>query len=377
MSMSQTLQKGSAEVQSWQPTVGPDGKPYRVGVTKAGGVVPGAALPQAPKAGAEPKADLHTYMVARYGQPPWTSEKMIEGRKEWEAANDQAYNVEGETVVIEKPPEGDEGNKIIPNTRITYNTGFQTAVDYLVLGPTAIPWPGRDPSPAVKEARNVVINTANAIIPDDTTKALIRADYKAMSSAEQAQVKNYLATQPFLNSLKMSVAKAEELSAKYPRFTVPKANEFKIWWDRNLSGDPNLSEMDVFIFNVSRDYAKATSGAAQSIAQMPMAAEKAAVALYNAAQNPAALKAAGKSILTDAENIRTAQLAAIAEGREGIMRLLPRGAVKAQGPVRSLFTPSTPPPANSVGPKEGDQKPIPGYPGTVQEYRNGQWVRVK
>ena len=37
------------------------------------------------------------------------------------------------------------------------------------------------------------------------------------------------------------------------------------------------------------------------------------------------------------------------------------------------YTPDTPP----LGPQEGDTKPIPGFPGTEQTYRNGKWIRTK
>ena len=59
----------------------------------------------------------------------------------------------------------------------------------------------------------------------------------------------------------------------------------------------------MFVYNAARDYARVTSGGAESVAQMTDAANSAAEDLLNTAQNPEQFEAALSAMQIDMQNV--------------------------------------------------------------------------
>jgi hypothetical protein len=258
--------------------------------------------------------------LTKYLPPNYTKEQYQQAVKDFEALNDPAQPNQGENLVLTKPPADEERNTIFPGTAMTYQGVWNDAEDYLLTG--NIKQNPRASDPKERAGFNAIKNAANARLKPGGSIPAVRAEYAMLNGAQKLMFKNYLNTSTFVNSAVMGIDQAEGMLGDYNPSSIPIINDAKVWWGRNISGDPSLSAIEVFVYNTARDYGKATSGSAGSIQQMTDAQIKAAEHLFSLRQSPAAFKAAIQSMKTDMGNIVKTQREALNQTREGILNVL-------------------------------------------------------
>jgi hypothetical protein len=228
-------------------------------------------------------------------------------------------SVRGDGTVLERPPVGQEEREFIAGGSLTKKALWEHSITAMLKGTN--PYNSRSADPKFRANFDAITNTSAGLVQDGSSLPSLQAAYKALSAAEQQTVKNYINTKAFVDSATLGLEQAAQLSDTYPRTSVPKANEMKRWFDRNIKGDPNLSEFEVFVFNTARDYAKATSGSAGSVQQMTDAQIKASETLLNSAQNKEQFLAVLGSMKKDMANVLTTQRNAIATTNTSILGL--------------------------------------------------------
>jgi hypothetical protein len=157
----------------------------------------------------------------------------------------------------------------------------------------------------VKNARSSIQNKAAAMADAaGVDLPTLRAEYRANATTLNKLVPTYRATAGFAGTAKDNLQLALDQSAKVPRTGSPLANRYIQWANgQTLTGNPELTRFEVYIYTAAREYAKVTSGGAQSVAALTDSAAKQASALLNAAQTPKAFEAAAGAMQNDMENV--------------------------------------------------------------------------
>lgn len=150
--------------------------------------------------------------------------------------------------------------------------------------------------------RAAIINRAAELFPN-LNIAASAGSYRANVGSLSQMTKRYNAVQAYANQAKLSLQNAARLSGNVARSGSPMVNRYRNWANKNLKGSAPLSEFEVFVYTAARDYARVTSGGAESVAQMTDAATEAADVLLNSAQTPEAFAASLKAMQADMDNV--------------------------------------------------------------------------
>jgi hypothetical protein len=153
------------------------------------------------------------------------------------------------------------------------------------------------------------------------------AGYAADKASALQLTKRYNAMQAYANQATLSLEQARKAAASYPRTGIPLVNRYKNWANNTLKGSAPLSNLEVFVYTAARDYARVTTGGAESVAQMTDTANEAADHLLNTAQTPAAFNAALEAMAVDMANATSTlkdQLDLVRGGIAGAARSTPQ-----------------------------------------------------
>jgi hypothetical protein len=151
------------------------------------------------------------------------------------------------------------------------------------------------------DMRSAIINRAAELFPD-LNVASEAAGYSANKGSLVQLTKRYNATKAYAEQAKLSLQNAGQLAPSVAQSGTPLVNKYKNWANKTLRGSAPLSRFEVFVYTAARDYARVTSGGAESVAQMTDAANEAAESLLNSAMTPDAFSAALEAMQIDMDN---------------------------------------------------------------------------
>jgi len=147
-----------------------------------------------------------------------------------------------------------------------------------------------------------IINRAAELMPN-LDIAGNQSGFKADQATLTLLTKRVGATRAFAEQAKGSLNNAAKAAQAMPRTGSPIFNRYKQFvTGKTLTGDPRLTALETFIYSASRDYAKVTSGGAESVAALTDTANAKAEELLNAAQTPEQFTAALTAMQQDMDN---------------------------------------------------------------------------
>lgn len=162
---------------------------------------------------------------------------------------------------------------------------------------------GRTPSGdinAIKDKETQIMN-AYGLTPFDIAAA--KEEFKGFSAANtkllasSAFIKAYTATAT--DNLNLAVS----LSSQVPRTGAKLVNKMGEWLAGNFTPSGNLAQFETAIYTAAREYAKVTSGGAQSASGLTDSATQEAEKLINAAQSPDTFKQVVQTMQADMANV--------------------------------------------------------------------------
>jgi hypothetical protein len=255
-------------------------------------------------------------------------------------------------------PSGAEGNVMHPTLRMTPNGLFQDAQTVISTG--QYPQMARGNDPASQAKRAAIDSKVGAIAADAGMDVpTLRAFYQANKASLGQQQKMYDSVQAFMATADRNVDQLEQTLKKVPDVGSPIFNKPLRAFEKQVAGDPNMSQVATYLQSVQNEYARI-------IAQPNLSGQLTDSARHEAEQ------------LLDPNATVPQMLASIrALKTEGTNRLVSLGEQiqRTQQRLQNRTTPAATPEAGA--PKDGEQRAIPSIPGGVAEYRNGKWIRVK
>ena len=171
-----------------------------------------------------------------------------------------------QTPVTGLRPDQATANKPDPSLGgLTPNSVYQ----YAVRGALTNEYPqlGRSSTdPQTKAARTAIINKAAAIADAaGTDLGTLQQEYKANSGSLNNLTKLYNATASSAGTANDNLGLAQEQSANVPRTGSPIVNHYVQWaTGHTLTGNPELTKLETYIYTAAREYAKVTSGSARA-----------------------------------------------------------------------------------------------------------------
>jgi hypothetical protein len=246
-----------------------------------------------------------------------------------------------QTPVTGLRPDQATANKPDPSLGgLTPNSVYQ----YAVRGALTNEYPqlGRSSTdPQTKAARTAIINKAAAIADAaGTDLGTLQQEYKANSGSLNNLTKLYNATASSAGTANDNLGLAQEQSANVPRTGSPIVNHYVQWaTGHTLTGNPELTKLETYIYTAAREYAKVTSGSAASVQGLTDSATKAADQLLNAAQTPEAFNAAIGAMQKDMQNVTKNQLKQI----ESVSGTVAKFLAKANGQEMPTAAPNKDP----------------------------------
>ncbi len=164
---------------------------------------------------------------------------------------------------------------------------------------------GRTPSGAVTAVKDKETQIMNAygLSPRDivTEKSQFQALSKTNAALLQTASYNNLA----LNTANDNLTLAIQASADLPRGGAKFVNKWAQMANENFTPAVPLSQLETYIYTFGREYAKVTSGAAQSKAGLTNSASDEVSKLLSAAQSPETFAAVAASMQADMNNVIT------------------------------------------------------------------------
>lgn len=218
-----------------------------------------------------------------------------------------------------------------PVTGMTPNGEFQEAVGLALTG--KLPSLGMGSAPQTKAARFALINKAGAMAAAaGVDLPTLQAAYRANSTSLNKLVPMFNATSASATTAKNNLQLALNQSPRVARTDSPLANRYLQWASgQTLTGNPEYTKLETFIYTAAREYAKVTSGAAQSVAGLSDSAAREASKLLNTAQTPDALRAAAEAMIEDMDNVTSGQaqqIAKVGPGGDVVAQFLTGGRVQ-------------------------------------------------
>ena len=216
-------------------------------------------------------------------------------------------NAENLPGVLTSKPDSKTANTIDPKTGLTPNAVYQNGIRYALTG--VMPAMGMGSKGSVTNARMAIQNTAGALADAAGADiATLQAEYKANSGALSKIVPMYRMTAAFVDTATHNIDLARTQSAKVPRTGSPIVNRYYQWANgQQLTGNPELTKFETYIYTAAREYAKVTQGGAMSAQGLTDSAAKEVQKLVNAAQTPEAFQAATEAMQADMANVVGAQ----------------------------------------------------------------------
>ena len=279
-----------------------------------------------PKTAAPTKATSLEGLLARAVEKGDTQEaSRIRREMGLQAAATRAPKDEGSNAaapILMAPPTPQEGRTLDPATGLTLNAIYQGAIMFALTG--QMPAAGRASDPRTRAKREAYQNTAAELAAQaGVDLGTLRAEYAGQRGSITKQIARYNATKAIAEQAKGSLENARQAASEYPRTGSPLYNRYKQYvTGQTLTGDPRLTKLEVFVYDAARDYARTTSGGAESVAQMTDTANAAADRLLNAAQTPAAFEAALQAMARGMDTATNAQEAQIGKTSQVIRRFL-------------------------------------------------------
>lgn len=227
-----------------------------------------------------------------------------------------------QTAIDIGPPNPETANVPSKVHGLTPNAVHQDALVFATTG--KMPAMGMGSSTKVQAARAAIQNRASALADAaGVDLPTLQAEYKANSGALSKLVPAYRFTAGAAGTANDNIGLALEQSPKVARTGSPLVNRYVQWANgHELTGNPALTKFETYIYTAAREYAKVTSGSAQSVAGLSDSAAKEAEKLLNAAQTPEAFAAAAGAMQNDMQNVTKNQLKQIGNVSDTIARFL-------------------------------------------------------
>jgi len=240
-------------------------------------------------------------------------------------------------------PDPVTANKVDPATNLTPNALYQGGMAWVLTN--QMPALGQSNSGQMGRARDAIINTGSAIAAESGVDVpMLRAEYRAKAPALANLTTFYVRTAAAAGAAEDALQLAENQSLKVPRGQTPIVNTFKQWLatgDKALSSDPELAQLQLYIYTAGREYAKVTGGGAGSVAALTDYASKRVDDLLGAAQSPETFAKVAAGMRNDMKITTDNQSKQIAAVSQDIANFL--------GNVTGMGTPPPGPPPGAGG----------------------------
>lgn len=212
-------------------------------------------------------------------------------------------------------PDPKTGNIPDMRTGMTPNNAWMSGLTWAVTG--AMQPMGMGSAQQVREARMLVSNMGSQMaVEAGTDLPSLRAEYRAKGGALADLTKRYAQTSAAAGGAKDQLQLAIDQSKNVGRTQVPLVNRFLQWMqsgDKALVGNPDLSQLELYIYSAARDYAKVTSGSAGSVAAPTDTAQRIVDKLLSAAQTPETFAKVAEGMQNDMDKITGNQLKEISK----------------------------------------------------------------
>lgn len=250
------------------------------------------------------------------------------------------------SVISAERPDPVAGNIVDPKIGLTPNAIYQNGIRWALTG--QLPALGLSGQGQVVVARMAIQNKGAAIASAvGTDVGTLQAEYKANSAALSKIVPYYQMTEAFAETARKNLALAAGQSARVARTGSPIVNRYVQWaTGHTLTGNPELSRFETYIYTASREYAKVTSGAAMSAQGLSDSATRQAQELINAAQTPEAFQATIEAMNQDMANVESSYMERIkaVSGVVGSFLDATRGPAAVTAGTAGRTTPTAPAP---------------------------------
>jgi len=267
----------------------------------------------------------------------------------------------------------DDGTLDKPNPKLgglTKNGVFEGGISYALTG--QVPATSRGGVQIASQMqRDVIANTGAAMARvANIDLADLRREFAAEAAADRRLTYTANATAGVAAGAINQLDLALELSKKVSRTDIPMVNRYAQWIKGELTSAPDLGAFEIALYSAARDAAKVTSGAAGSIAGVPVSAAEKADRLLAASHSPERLAAEIGAMKKDVGNVAEPlmdQVRKVAPVTESFIRAVNGyGAQRFSDTQQQTPPPKTTPPPTTTQtvapPKMGDRRVINGTP---------------
>jgi hypothetical protein len=212
--------------------------------------------------------------------------------------------------VVFTRPTREEGVLPVKGTLLTRNGVFQGAIDMALTGKAPTFTRASGPVAALIPATQAAVRNSNAelLARSGMDAGVIKSAYAANAKTLGTMIPRYNQSVGYADSALASLNFAEAAGEKVKRSPTTALNTLRNWWNRDIQGNKELSEFEVYVYSAARDYAKVTSGAEASVAELTVSAAAKADQLLNVSQSPerfaGAIAAMRKDMANAVENRR-------------------------------------------------------------------------
>lgn len=155
-------------------------------------------------------------------------------------------------------PSGPDANKMDPHVRMTPNGLFQSAQTYIATG--QFPPTGRGADPASLAVRAAINAKVGAIAAESgLDEPTLRAFYKSNAASLGQQQKMYDAVQGFMATADKNADLLAKSLEKITDIGSPLFNKPLRAFEKDVAGDPNLSQFATYIKSVQNEYGRIIS----------------------------------------------------------------------------------------------------------------------
>lgn len=261
-------------------------------------------------------------------------------------------------------PSGPGANTVEPKIGRTPNGLYQDAITYIQTG--QYPPSGRGNDPAARALRTAVDSKVGAIAADAGVDVpTLRAQYKANAASLSKTQQFADAAQSFMSTADKNMGLLEKALEKAPDLGAPFLNRPWREFQSQVLGNTDQKAFQVYLTSVRNEYGKLINNPNLS-GQFTDSARGEAHDMLADDATVGQVLASARALSAEGGN----RLQSLGEQLKTIT-----GRTQIGGPGGGAGGDKTA--AAGGAPKEGDVKPIPGYPGTEQTFKNGKWIRTK
>lgn len=266
-----------------------------------------AQLEKQTAAGAAPQVGTPArFIIDKYGANA-TPEQQLQGLKEFEESKPDKNQAQF-IPPLEARPSREDSVKPMEGTFLTKGGVWEGSGIYGLKG--VFPVWGRATGPMVAQTNSAIMNTATERAARiGVSLPTLQAEYSAKRKELDKLVPSYGFKKYYAQQAMLGIENASKVGFEVRGTTgVPLANVVKNWIESNLTGDPKLAAYEVWVMNVSRDWAKATLGGEASIQQLTDAAAGKADQLLNTKmtgeQRDAVLASMRQDMINNVDSLR-------------------------------------------------------------------------